>query len=110
MKFKYQLIIFSPKKRAKKVPETKKGAKGISDFKVFNFNEIKINPKIAPEKKAKNKAIIIFGKPKKIPNKKAKKTSPQPINFSLERKTIKKKKKEIEKAEKKGFKILKKEW
>ena len=77
---------------AKKVLVTKNGAKGISDLRVFLPRSISINPAVAPIKKAKNKATKIFGKPRKSPIKKANFTSPIPIHFSWEIKTIIKKK------------------
>lgn len=73
------------------VPETKNGAKGISDFKLFFFKIIKKIPKIDPTKNEKNKAGIIFGQPKKIPIKALNFASPIPIHFSFETKTIDKK-------------------
>lgn len=54
---------FSIKIEAKK-PKTKKGAKGIWDFKVFFERKIKIVPKIAPKITAKNIALKMFGQPK----------------------------------------------
>lgn len=64
---------------AKMVPETKKGPKGTSDFKVFLPEIINPTPMIAPIKKAKNKATRMFGNPKNKPIKIASLTSPKPI-------------------------------
>lgn len=80
-KFKYQLIILSLQNIAIKVPVTKKGPKGISDFKVFLPEIINPTPIIAPIKKAENKATKILGQPKIKPIKKAIFTSPTPIHL-----------------------------
>ena len=66
------------------VPETKNGAKGTSDFNVFFFAKINPIPIIAPMKNEKNRAIKIFGKPKKRPIKNANLTSPNPSHFPFE--------------------------
>jgi len=85
-------MIFSPENKAIKVPVTKKGPKGTSDFKV-RFPEI-ISPKpiIAPIEKAKNKATKMFGQLKNNPINAANFTSPRPIHFPWEIKTIARKK------------------
>jgi len=75
-------MILSPKNIAKKVPETKNGAKGIWDFIVFRLKKIKIKPTIAPLKKAKNKETKIFGQPKINPIKIESLKSPKPIQVS----------------------------
>ena len=78
------------------VPITKNGPNGISLFKLFflpvrSGKTINIKPIIAPKKKAKNKAVKIFGNPNKIPIKRANFTSPKPIAMPLENKNIIKK-------------------
>jgi len=88
-----------PQKRAMNVPVTKKGPKGISLLRVFFFKTISPIPIIAPRKKAKKRAMRIFGKPRKSPIKKANLGSPQPIHLPRETKTIAKKKAEARIAE-----------
>ena len=77
-----------------KVATTKKGAKGTSDLSVFFFKIIKAVPITAPIKKARNKAIKIWGHPKNNPIKKANLMSPTPIQLPRETSTKKKKKAE----------------
>lgn len=86
---------------AKKVPTTKNGPKGTSDFKVFLPVKISPIPIIAPIKKAEKRANKIFGKPKKRPRKKASFISPIPIHLPQDIKTIIRKKAEAKKAESK---------
>ena len=81
-------MICPPKNKAIKVPVTKKGPKGTSDFKVFLPETISPNPIIAPIEKAKNKATKIFGKPKNKPIKIASLKSPIPIHLPRETRTI----------------------
>ena len=92
-------MISCSKNKVKKVPATKNGPKGISDFKPFFPEKIKITPITAPIKNAKNKAVIILGNPKNKPIKKASFTSPIPIHLPCETKTIKRKNNEAPSAE-----------
>ena len=82
----------SPQNKARKVPITKKGAKGTSVFKFFPFKAINPTPIIAPIKKDKNRASNILGKPTSKPKKKANFTSPKPSHLPLERRKMAKKK------------------
>lgn len=100
-KLRYQLIIFSPKNKARKVPVTKNGAKGTSDLKVFLLRTIRINPTTAPIKKAKKRATKIFGQPRKRPIRKANFISPTPIHLPREIRTIVRKKAAAPKADRK---------
>ena len=84
-------MICPPKNKAIKVPVTKKGPKGTSDFKVFLPEIISPNPIIAPIKKAKNKATKMFGQPRINPIRKASFISPTPIHLPLDIRTIKRK-------------------
>ena len=84
-----------------KVPVTRKGPNGTSDFKLFLPEITSPNPIIAPIEKAKNKATKIFGKDKNSPIKKANLTSPKPIHLPPEIKTIARKNKAAPKADKK---------
>ncbi len=56
---------------------------------------------MAPNKKPRNKPIIIYGQPRIKPIKKANLTSPKPIAIPLEKNQIKKKNKEAPIAERK---------
>ena len=76
------------------MPETKKGAKGISDFKFFFFVNTNPNPIIPPIKKEIKRETKILGNSRKRPKKIANLKSPNPIHFSFEIKIIVKKKKE----------------
>ena len=82
-----------------KVPATKNGPKGISDFIFFLPLIIKQIPRIAPIKKAKNKATTIPGKPSNNPIKNPSLISPIPIPLPLVTKTNKRKNKAEPKAE-----------
>jgi len=84
-------MICPPENKAIKVPVTKKGPKGTSDFKVFLPEIISPNPIIAPIKKAKNKATKMFGQPRINPIRKASFISPTPIHLPLDIRTIKRK-------------------
>ena len=84
----YQLTIFPPKNNANKVPVTKNGPNGTSDFNFFLREIINATPIIAPIKKAENKATKILGQPRKRPIKKATLISPIPIHLPLDHKTI----------------------
>ena len=88
---------------AKKVPVTKNGPKGISDFKVFLPKAIRINPTIAPIEKAKNKATKMLGYPKTNPIRKANFMSPTPIHLPREIRIKNRKKAEAKIAERKGL-------
>lgn len=95
----------SSKKRVKKVPVIKNGAKGTLLFKVFLPVRIKMRPTKAPKKKPPKRAIRILGNPKKRPKKKESFTSPNPIHFSREIKTMERKKALLRKAAPKVFRI-----
>jgi hypothetical protein len=86
--------VVSSKKKEKMAPEIKKGPKGTFDFKLFFLKIIKKIPKIAPAKKAKNRATIFFCQPKKSPKKTESLKSPKPIRFSFDINTKNKKKRE----------------
>ena len=85
------MIKFWPKNKERKVPVTKKGPKGTSDFQVFLPKTINPNPIIAPIKKAKKRPTKILGKPKNKPIKTASLKSPNPIHFPPENKIMAKK-------------------
>ena len=86
-----------------KVPMTKNGPKGTSDFKVFLPKIISAIPIIAPIKKAENKATMILGQPRTSPIKKASLISPTPIQRPLDINTISKKNNDARKAEVREF-------
>ncbi len=90
----------SPKNIEIIVPIIRNGPNGISLFKVLRPVLINPNPIIAPNKKAKKRAIEIFGQERKKPMKNASFTSPKPIHFPLEKSQIKKKKSPAPKPEK----------
>ena len=85
-------MIWSAKKRAIKLPVTKKGPKGISSLNFLLPKITNIIPIVAPIKKEKNKAIKVAEPCKKVPIRKAILTSPKPIQRPLETVTIKRKK------------------
>lgn len=85
------MIILSPQNKATNVPVTKKGPNGNWLFIFFFPKPIKNNPKIAPNKKDKNKATKILGKPKKSPIKNPILASPSPIHLPRDMNQIKKK-------------------
>lgn len=90
---KYQLTKKSPQNKVIKVAPTKNGPKGISDFRVFLFKINKIVETIAPLKKAKNKAVKRFDKPKSKPINTPILISPTPIQRPFDIATINRKKK-----------------
>lgn len=75
-----------------KVPTTKNGPKGTSDFKVLFLEIINPVPIIAPVRKAKNRATKMLGQPRKSPIKKANFISPIPMPFPRDAKTMTRKK------------------
>jgi len=91
-----------PQNRPTRVPATKKGPKGTSDFKFFFLKDIKANPTRAPLRKAKNKATKMLGQPKRSPIKKTSFTSPIPIHLPFDKSTTAKKKAEAKKDDKTG--------
>ena len=83
-KLEYQSTICFPQNIAKKVPDTRNGPKGTSDFKVFLPAIINPAPIIAPIKKAENRATTISGHPSNKPINIANLKSPSPIQWPLE--------------------------
>ena len=81
----------SPHNKVIKVAPVKKGPRGISDFRAFFFKTNRIIETAPPIKKAKNRAVKSWGKPKSNPIKIPILTSPMPIHLPRDIRNISKK-------------------